>query len=64
MTILALGTISCPAGFHNGAFLSLRALLMTDTELKLMAAAAIMGESSHPKAGYSRPAATGTPTEL
>lgn len=37
--------------FYNGTFLSLRALLITDTELKLMAAAAIMGDSSNPKTG-------------
>jgi hypothetical protein len=40
------------------------ALEMTDTELKLMAAAAIMGESSRPNSGYSTPAASGTPSEL
>ena len=37
---------------------------MTDTELKLIATAAIIGESRIPKKGYSAPAATGTPTEL
>jgi hypothetical protein len=37
---------------------------MTDTELKLMAAAAIMGDSRSPKKGYNTPAATGTPNEL
>lgn len=35
------------------------ALAITDTELKLMAAAAIMGESSRPKTGYSTPAQLG-----
>jgi hypothetical protein len=30
---------------------SLKALVMTDTELKLMASAAIIGESSHPVNG-------------
>jgi hypothetical protein len=40
------------------------ALEMTDTELKLMAAAAIMGESSRPNSGYSTPAASCTPSEL
>jgi hypothetical protein len=40
------------------------ALPITDTELKLMAAAAIMGDSSRPKKGYNTPAATGTPSEL
>ena len=37
---------------------------MTDTELKLMAAASIIGLNSRPKAGYSTPAAIGTPNEL
>lgn len=40
------------------------ALPITDTELKLMAAAAIIGESSMPKKGYNTPAATGTPNTL
>ena len=39
-------------------------MLITDTELKLIAAAAIMGDSSSPKTGYKTPAATGMPTEL
>ena len=40
------------------------ALVISDTELKLIAAAAIMGLSSSPKNGYRIPAAIGTPTEL
>src|SRR3970040_814351 len=36
----------------------------TDTELKLIAAAAMMGERRSPKNGYSAPAAIGTPTAL
>lgn len=40
------------------------ALVITETELKLMAAAAIIGLSKIPKNGYSIPAAIGTPTEL
>lgn len=44
--------------------LSLSALVMTETELKLIAAAAIIGESSNPNSGYSTPAATGTPKAL
>jgi hypothetical protein len=43
---------------------SRRALAITDTELKLMAAAAIIGLSSRPKNGYRMPAATGTPRVL
>jgi hypothetical protein len=37
---------------------------MTDTELKVMAALAIIGLSNNPNAGYSTPAATGTPSTL
>ena len=44
--------------------LSRSAFNITDTELKLIAAAAIMGESSKPKNGYSTPAATGMPSKL
>jgi hypothetical protein len=44
--------------------LSLNALPITDTELRLMAAAASMGLSNRPKNGYNTPAATGTPTVL
>jgi hypothetical protein len=43
---------------------NLSAFPMTDTELKLIAAAAITGESSSPKKGYSTPAAIGTPAAL
>jgi hypothetical protein len=37
---------------------------MTDTELKLIAVAAIIGLSKIPKKGYNNPAATGTPSKL
>jgi hypothetical protein len=37
---------------------------MTETELKLIAPAAMTGLSSSPNAGYSTPAAIGTPSEL
>lgn len=36
---------------HSFTFRSLKALLMTETELRLMAAPAIMGLSSQPKKG-------------
>ncbi len=36
------------------------ALRMTETELKLMAAAAAIGFSSHPVSGYGTPAARGS----
>lgn len=37
---------------------------ITDNELKLMAAAAIIGDKRIPKNGYNNPAATGTPKTL
>jgi hypothetical protein len=37
---------------------------MTDTELKVMAALAIMGLKSIPQTGYNTPAAIGTPITL
>ncbi len=43
--------------------LSLSELLITETELKLIAAA-IIGDNSIPKNGYKAPAAMGTPAEL
>ena len=46
------------------ALRSRSALPITDTELKDMAAAAIIGDSSRPNTGYSTPAATGTPSAL
>ncbi len=52
------------AGIHNLAARSRSAFVITETELKLMAAAAIMGFSSRPNAGKSTPAASGTPTTL
>ncbi|CAG2158974.1 unnamed protein product [Oppiella nova] len=43
---------------------SKKALPITDAELKLIANAAIIGESSHPVNGYSTPAAKGIPNAL
>jgi hypothetical protein len=43
---------------------SRNALVITETELKLMAAAAIMGDNKRPNTGYKTPAATGTPSKL
>jgi len=40
------------------------ALVMTEAELKLIAKAATMGDSSKPFNGNNRPAARGTPSEL
>jgi hypothetical protein len=52
------------ARVHNVARRRRRALPMTDTELKVMAALAITGLSKRPKNGYSTPAAIGTPSML
>lgn len=49
---------------HNATLLNLSALLTTETDDRLMAAAAIIGDNRMPKNGYSRPAAIGTPAEL
>ncbi len=58
--------IGVPAAFpayrYSCVRLSRNALVITDTELKLIAAAAMIGESSNPENGYSTPAATGTPS--
>ena len=43
---------------------SLRAFPITETELKLIAAAPIIGFKRSPNAGYNTPAATGTPIAL
>lgn len=48
-------------GFHR--FIS-KELLTTDTELKAIAAPAIMGLRSHPVIGYNTPAAIGIPALL
>lgn len=45
-------------------FLSLSELAITETELKLIATAAIIGERSIPKSGKNTPAAIGMPAEL
>src|SRR5262245_44980114 len=49
---------------YSGSLRNRKALPITDTELRLMAALAIIGLSSNPNAGYSTPAATGTPRAL
>jgi len=41
-----------------------KAFAITETELKLIAKAAIIGESKIPKKGKSNPAAMGTPKAL
>lgn len=44
--------------------LSLSAFTITETELKLIASAAIIGESNIPKNGNNTPAAIGIPNML
>lgn len=64
---MALGSphpISSSRHNQSLAVRSLREFPMTETELKLMAAAAIMGFSSNPTNGYRTPAASGTPRAL
>ena len=53
-----------PRSFLHALWRKRKALLITDTELRLMARAAIIGDSSHPVNGNSTPAASGTPSAL
>ena len=50
--------------FHTRTLRNRSAFPITETELKLIAAAAIIGLGRMPKKGYSTPAATGTPKLL
>ena len=50
--------------YYNCTLLSRSELLITETELKLIAAAAMIGDNRIPKNGYSTPAAIGTPAVL
>ena len=45
-------------------FLNLNEFTITETELKLIANAAIIGDSKIPKNGKNNPAAIGTPNTL
>jgi hypothetical protein len=56
----------CRGGTGGEIFTPLRrsALVITDTELRLIARAAIMGESNQPVNGNNTPAAKGTPKAL
>jgi hypothetical protein len=49
---------------HSPTFLSRNAFKITETELNVIAALAIIGLSKTPKNGYRSPAAMGTPIEL
>jgi hypothetical protein len=51
------------SGF-SGAIRKRKALLITETELRLIASAPIMGDNSQPVNGNSTPAASGTPSRL
>lgn len=51
-------------GHAQRRVLNRKALPTTDTEDRLIASAAIIGLSSQPNTGYSRPAAIGTPSAL
>src|SRR5579863_509257 len=61
---LHFGPRTYVARFQSFTFRSRRALVITLTLLKLMAAAAKMGLSRMPKKGYKTPAAMGTPRAL
>ncbi len=50
--------------FYNFKFLNLKAFKITETELNVIAALAIIGLKSKPKTGYKAPAAIGTPIRL
>ena len=56
--------LKCGFFYVRSEFLNLREFVITDTELKLIASAAIMGERSIPKKGYNNPAAMGIPSIL
>lgn len=49
---------------HSGTRRNLSALLTTDTDDRLIASAASIGDSVMPSSGYSTPAASGTPAAL
>ena len=49
---------------YNFKFLNLSEFTITETELKLIASAAIIGDKRIPKKGYKIPAAMGTPSTL
>ena len=49
---------------YNFIFLNLSEFIITETELKLIANAAIIGDNKMPKKGYKAPAAIGMPSTL
>ena len=50
--------------YHILKLLNRNEFIITETELKLIAAAAIMGDNNIPKTGYKTPAATEIPNTL
>ena len=54
----------CGLALAFGARRSRKAFVITDSELRLIATVAIIGESSQPVNGQSTPAARGTPSAL
>ena len=60
----SLAILKGGGGGHSWSWRKRMELLITETELKLIAAAATIGDSSRPNAGYSAPAAIGTPSAL
>ena len=56
--------MTMPVRIYSFTLRSRSEFAITDTELKLIAAAARIGLNNNPKNGYSTPAATGTPTAL
>jgi len=67
-SLRALSSLRCglhfECSFQACARLRRRAFVTTETELRLIAAAAMTGLSSRPNTGYSTPAAIGTPAAL
>lgn len=59
-----LGTVNQTTASQIFAFRNRKAFKSTETEPKLIATAANMGESNHPKTGYKTPAAIGIPNVL
>ena len=59
-----LGTVHQTTASQIFEFRNRKAFKSTETELKLIATAANMGESNHPKTGYKTPAAIGIPNVL
>jgi hypothetical protein len=51
-------------GFYNRVLRKRRAFVITETELNVIAAPAIIGLRSHPQIGYKTPAAIGMPKRL